>query len=234
MTIHRERSFFVDVDREGRLSIGIESNKLAACIAEAKRRRAYGVFGHFGFRFRQDNLDFLTSLPNIRRIWFWDIKLKSIDGIYALKNLREFGVHPKRPGIDFARLGKLEEITWKWNLKDTGLGSLKRLRKLYIWHYNPKHRSFEGLTIPKSIVELQINWANPKSLAGLPELPKLKRLEIACCRNLETIRELFRIAPNLEHLVVSNCGRVADGPAAVRHLRRLQHAYVRDAVLVTR
>ena len=234
MAIHREGKYLVDVDLQGRLSVGIESGRVAGCVAEAIRRGAQGVFGSADFRFREDNLDFLTQLAHLEMIWFWDVALKNIDGVYALSRLRHFRVQGKRPGVDFQRLGTLEELIWEYNPKDTGLASLDRLRMLHLWHYKPKHKSFEGLELPRSLTELQIYWANPETLAGLPALPGVTQFEVHRCRNLKTLDELPRIAPNVEHLVVTSSGRVADGAEGVKHLPKLRHAYVRDALLVSR
>jgi hypothetical protein len=124
-------------------------------------------------------------------------------------------------------------MVWFYKSEDTGLASLQRLRTLQIWHYNPTHKSLDGLELPGKIEKFEINWSNTKSLSGLPKMPNLKELGIHRCRNLETLQELPSLAPNLEHLVVASCGRVMDGPNIVRRLPRLRHAYVRDAVLVS-
>lgn len=234
VNIHREGEYLVGTDLEKHLLLGIESSRLDDCVAEVLRREAYGVFGNPYFDFRETNLDFLARLPQLGSIWFWDIALQNIDGLYALTNLLSFGIHPKRPPIDFSRLPTLEEIVWEYNPRDQGIAALAGLRKLDLWRYAPKHRTFEGLEVPTGLDELEILWSNPSSLAGLPEFPRLKTLRISRCRNLETLAELPRIAPNLEHLVVTNCPRVADGPAVVQQLPHLNHAFVRDAVLVTR
>ncbi|MFT5462079.1 MAG: hypothetical protein ACI8QS_000951 [Planctomycetota bacterium] len=232
MTIHRDNDFLVDTDLAGRLSVGIESDRIEECVAEFAARGASGVFGAPCFGFTGDDLDFLHLIPDLEKIWFWDVSLRDVAGVYALTNLRHFGVHPRRPAIDFNRLRSLEEMVWHYTAKDTNLDALKALQLLHVWHFNPKQRSFEGLALPSHLTELQINWANPRSLEGLPELPALKRLEIHRCRNLESISELARIAPNVEHLVVSACGRVSDGPEVVKHLPHLRHAFVCDQVLV--
>ena len=234
MTIERQGEFLVDWDLAGELSVGIESDNLSACVAEARKRKAAGVFGAPCFGFKQHDLSFLADLPGLQSIWFWDVAMKNIEGVYALRGIKRFGVHPKRPGIDFSRLSTLEEVVWEYNKTDTGLEALDRLKLLHIWHYTPKKMSFDGIIIPESVEDLQINWANPISLAGLPAMPKLKRMEIHRCRNLETLAELPSIAPGLEYLVVDACGRVADGKAVVKKLTKLKHAYVRDAVLVSK
>jgi len=233
MTIQRERGYLIDRDLDGTLSIGIESGKIESCIKEVIRRDAKGVFGSSYCNFKEDNLDFLRHLPTLQKIWFWDVSLKNIDGIYALTNLKYFGIVPKRPGVDFSQLETLEKVVWEYHSKDVGLGSLIGLSLLHIWHFKPKNQSFEGMDIPTSLEELKIYWANPSSLLGLPPLPKLKRLEIHNCRNLETLAELPHIAPNLEFLLVDACKRVNDGSEIVKHLPKLRHAYVQRVTLVT-
>ena len=232
MTIERKGEFLIDMELAGGLSIGIESDKLSACVKEARRRKAVGVFGAPYFGFKQDNLNFLAELPDLKSIWFWDVKLNNVEGVYALKHLKKFGIHPKRPGIDFSRLATLEQLVWDYNKKDTGVEALKRLKLFHIWHYNPKKKTFDSIVVPKSVTELQINWANPRSLDGLPVMPKLKRLEIARCRNLETLAALPQIAPRLDFLFVEACGRVSDGKTVVKKLSKLNNAFVHDTILV--
>ena len=234
MTIERLDGYLVDRDQNGLVSIGIESARLDQCVAEVSRRGALGVFGAPSFGFTQTDLDFLERLPSLQKIWFWDVALRDVDGIYSLRDLRQFGVHPRRPPISFDRLPALETMVWEHSPRDRGLSSLAHLSTLHVWHYKPRQGTFEGLALPLGIRELQLNWANPRTLAGLPELSQLRRLELHRCRNLESIAELPRIAPQLEHLVVAACGRVADGEAVVRRLPNLRHAFVRDTVLVTR
>ena len=233
MPIERDNGYLIDCDLQGRISVGIESTRVPDCVAEVLRRNATGVFGCPRFGFQGSDLTFLEELPMLRRVWFWDINLANIDGLYALEDLQYFGVHPKRPALDFSRFPKLIQVIWEPKLKDTGIASLPGLEVLHVWHFKPKHKTYRDLEIPTTITELELNWASPPSLEGLPLLPNLKRLEIHRCRNLESIAQLPIIAPNLEHLVVSSCGRVADGPEVVKHLPSIKHAFMRDKVLVT-
>jgi hypothetical protein len=233
MDIHRENGFRVWDDLEGRLLLGIETKRLRACLDEFRRREAYGLFGNPSFGFKQDNLDFLIEVPEVRSIWFWDIELKNVDGLYSLPDLKSFGAHPKRPGVDFSRLPTLDDVFVHYNPADQGLASLKRLRTLGVWHYNPKHASFEGLEMATGIAELSLVWGNAASLAGLPRFPRLTKLRIERYPKLKTLADLPRIAPNLEHLVVTGCSRVSDGRETARHLPKLHHAWIGKEGVVT-
>lgn len=87
-----------------------------------------------------------------------------------------------------------------------------------------------ALAIPEGVEELQLNFATATSLAGIPSLPKLRHLEIHYARKLTSIAEIARFAPALEHLVVAKCPHVADGPAVMRDLPRLQHGSVQGVL----
>ena len=213
MPIQREGEFLWTHDLGIASSLGIESTRLEACVAEAAARRVAGVFGHPAFGFAQADLDFLARLPWLAQVWFWDVALRSVDGLYALRGLRYFGVHPKRPPVDFSRFPALEHVVWIHEPRDRGLADAASVRHVALWHFKPRSKHFAGLELPPHVESLEINWANPSALAGLPELPRLRQLEIHRCRNLTSLGELPRIAPNLERLVITTSGRLTDHTA---------------------
>ena len=225
MPIQREGEFLWTHDLGIASSIGIESDRLEACVAEAIAQDARGVLGNPWFGFTQTDVDFLARLPDLVQVWFWDVDLRSIDGVYALPQLRHFGIHPKRPPVDFSRFPALETLVWIHEPRDQGLESAPSIRKLDLWHYKPRGKHFAGLALPPNLGELQINWANPGTLDGLPTLPELRRLEMHRCRNLATLDELPRIAPNLETLIVTTSGRLTDytALAALPNLKLALH-----------
>jgi hypothetical protein len=87
-------------------SLGLESALLRQCVEEVQRRGWRGVFGNPYFGFDEDNLDVLHQLPDLLQIWFWEINLKNVEGLYTLSSLRYFGVHDVRPSIDFSGGGR--------------------------------------------------------------------------------------------------------------------------------
>ena len=233
MPIQREGEFLWTHDLGSCSSLGIETARLDACVAEAAARHVGGVFGNPTFGFVQDDLDFLARLPWLVQVWFWDVSLRSIDGLYALGGLRHFGVHPKRPAIDFSRFPMLEHVVWIHEPRDQGLAAARSVRHLALWHYKPRSRQFAGLDLPPDLESLEIDWANPSTLAGIRELPRLLSLELHRCRNLVSLDVLPRIAPNLERLVVTTCGRLADH-GALAELPRLRFARQDGRDLVAR
>lgn len=209
MPIKRENGFLVTRDIGVTPSLGIETARLALCLERVKSKKLSGVFGSPCFGFAQDNLDFLAQIPKVIQVWFWDVKLKSIEGLYNLRDLTYCGIHPKRPGINFSKFPLLDTLVLWWNCKDEGLAK-SNIKDLMLWHYNPKHRTFEGLKFPPHVASLEISWANPESLAGVPRLDFLSKLEIHRCRNLRSLSQLPAIAPNLKKLIVTTCGKLCD------------------------
>jgi len=167
-------------------------------------------------------------LPWLEVVWFWDVALLNVDGLYALKSLKRFGVHPKRPPVDFSQFQNLREVIVEPRKHDRGLATLEHVELLHIWHFKPSTGTFQSLEFPRSITELQINWANVKTLDSLPPLPHLTRLEVHRCRNLESLGNLADRFPCLQHLVVDSCGKVpkSEGQRAVSEVSTLKHVFV--------
>lgn len=230
MHIVKEGLFFLDYD-EGGVSVGMDSERLDECIEEVNRRGATGVFGSPTFGFRQDNVDFLARIAHVDWVWFWDVELNNIDGLYSLANLRYFGVHPKRPDVDFAKFPKLNLVVWIYKPGDTGLSKLTHLSTLNLWRYKGRGKTFEDVQLPTCLENLQISWANVTSLKGLPHLEKLKKLEIHYCRSLGDLAGLRDIAPNLEHMVVTGCGKLSINSIDVSEFPLLRHAAIMGKIV---
>jgi hypothetical protein len=234
MPIAREGKFLVTETMEHTPHLGIESSILNDCVLEAKTKGYKGVFGSPNFGFKEPTLDSLLSLTELESIWFWDIKLESVDAVYELKSLLSFGVHPSRPALNFSRIPTLKRLVVEPRPKDSGIETLAALEMLHIWHYAPKTKTFENMALPPNLQELQLNWANPQSLDGLTISPTLKRLEIHRCRNLENISSLPTLFPNLEHLVITTCGKLDRNLSnnIGTELPKLKHAFIQDTKVV--
>lgn len=230
----REGPFLVNRSPTQIPRLGMESGMLKECVEAVRSQGFRGIFGSPAFGFFERTLDFLHELPDIEEVWFWDVKLRDVDAIYSLRSLRFFGIHPGRPAINFARIPSLRHITWNYKPADTGVRELELLDSLHVWHYLPKSKSFSDLSLPAKLTELHINWANPSTLEGLRGVPGLRRLEIHRCRNLESLALVPMLFPQLEHLVVLTCGRLAAGEdeRIAAQLPSLKHAFVQNRKVV--
>jgi hypothetical protein len=214
MPIQREGKYLIIRELGITPSIGIETRKIRACIAAAKTKAFEGVFGTPSFGFEENNLDFLAQLPHLRQVWIWGCQFDSIEGVYSLAALEYCGLmENKRPGIDFSLFRRLETLITPWNPKDTGLRR-STIRRFHLWHFNPRTKTFAGLSLPPGCRILELYWLNPASLAGLEPLPKLRELGIHCSRNMQDLALLPHFAPNLRQLIVTGCKRLKS-PAGI-------------------
>ena len=205
MPIARTGKFLETPDLGITHSLGIESEMVEDCVAEIQRRGIRGVFGSRCFGFREENLDFLNRIPTTEQVWFWEIDLKDIDGLYALNGLRYFGIHERRAPIDFSRFPALDRMVWQPRAKDSGVEHLRSLSQLDLWRFKPKSKSYEDLHLPQSLEKLDVNWSNPTDLTGFPTLPNLRELQFHYCRNLMSLEGIADFAPNLRKLIVTRC-----------------------------
>ena len=228
MPIARVGRFLVSPDKSPVPHLGLETDILALCVEECLGHPYKAVFGTPSFGFRESDLDCLTRLQHLEAIWFWDVALKNVDALYTLPKLQFFGVHPRRPAVDFSRLPTLKSLVWIYKPQDKGVTELTALEHLSLWRFQPKNKSFAGLALPAHVTELEINWANPATLEGLTPNANLRRLTISRCRNLESLALLPELYPSLEHLVVEACGRISreEGKRVAAQLPSLKHAYV--------
>jgi hypothetical protein len=205
-------------------SLGIESEQLDDCIAEINRRGIRGVFGCPVFGFKESNLDFLNQLHEIQQVWFWEIDLKDITGLYSQKNIELFGMSPKRPAIDFSCFTRLRDMVWQPIKHDAGVEKLQRLARLDVWRYKTKDMSFTELKLPESLRKLEFNWCNQNSITALPVLPNLEELQLHYCRNLKSLSGLRTAVPNLKKLVITRCANLESVEEALS--MHLEHIYI--------
>ena len=221
MGIERKPRGFYEWDADARLgrprAVGIESRRVKQCMARYNEANFRGLFGSPYFGFREENLDFL-NLAKVKPIWlwFWDVKMKDLDALYELDELDQFGIHPKRPGIDFSRFRRLSLVVNHWLKQDTGIAN-SSIKKYNLWHFKPRSKSFAEVEIPLGVEKLELYWANPASLDGFPVLKNLKELQIHRCRNLADLSALPRIAPNLRHLLTTTSSRLAPKVGVLNH-----------------
>ncbi|MEZ5499818.1 MAG: hypothetical protein R3E77_10370 [Steroidobacteraceae bacterium] len=208
----------------------MESRRLAVCMAHYKSKRFGGLFGTPDFGFEERNLDFLYDAKNANWLWFWDVALESIDALYELKVVREIGINPKRPGIDFSRLPSLRAVTNHWIRADRGIGG-SRITRYRLLHFNPRAKQFGQAEMPSRVEQLEMIWANPASLQGLPILPCLRELQLHRCPNLRDLSSLPMIAPALETLIITSAPRV-NAEHGVRDHPNLSRAQVNGIAII--
>lgn len=221
MFIERKASGFYEWDADARFdrphAIGVESARAAECMAHYNEVGAGGLFGNPTFGFHGSDLEFLRlARVKPRWIWFWDVEIQNLDALYLLEELDYFGIHPARPGIDFSRFRRFDKAMLHWNKRDTGIAQ-SPICVFHLWHFKPRSKSFADVEIPRNVEHLDLTFANPAGLEGLPLLERLTHLEIHRCSKLSDLSALPRIAPNLRTLLATNSKRLVPGAGVLDH-----------------
>ena len=85
---------------------------------------------------------------------------------------------------------------------------LSEIEYLIIWHHKNSIKDLSNLpNIPK-LKYLEINWSNSLSLEGLEKYNSLKRLEIHMCTKLESIEDISSLKNSLEYVHFNGCKKI--------------------------
>jgi len=230
--IKKKGEFYIN--QENGHSLGIDSSNLPNCISEFNKQYSFfkkgtlynSIFGHQSFGFTESNLEFLKHFKKVNKIWFWDVDLKNIDGIYHLKNLQSFGILGKRPSIDFSKFSNLKEITLDWETKDYNLDFCQDLENFYLWHHKPREKDFTNFKFPTACKNnLSLNWTNVENLTTLNGLQGLKIIEIHRSRNLKSLKGLEKYSNTIEQIIVTTSGKLEEYEF-IKEFPNLKKAYI--------
>ena len=236
--IRKEGQFYINRDRG--LSLGIDSSNMENCISEfnkqykfLKRGKPYiSIFGHHSFGFKEPNLNFLKHFKKVEKIWFWDVSLNDIEGIYFLQNLKSIGLIGKRPAIDFSHFKFLKEITVDWETKDYHLEYCENVEDFYLWHHKPKEKNFNAFKFPLNCKNsASLNWTNVEDLSTLNGLKGVKKIEIHRSRNLKSLKGIEKYSDTLEQIIVTTCGKLEEYEF-IKEFPNLKKAYINKEVLI--
>lgn len=223
---HDDRGFLFWPDAWGTPAIGLETKCLQQCVDEVHARNLRGVFGRHP-EFREPDLSCLLELTDVTAVELWDVTLKDISALYGLPKLSHFRISGKRPLIQFEKMTSVQHLVLEHHKNDTGISTLTNLKMMHLWRFKAKEKKAFKFGLPRGIEELGIFWSNVESLEGFGICPRVKRLEVARCRNLRSLGDLRTTFPKLEHLVVDACGRLTADEAkrALTEHTNIKHAF---------
>ncbi|KAA3437792.1 hypothetical protein [Rufibacter hautae] len=211
MLIVPEEEVYIDKeDQDGYKSIGIVTEKLDICIQKYKQENFNGIFGHPNFGFKNEDFGFIKDFKEAKRIWFWDINVSDVSGLYTLENPEYFGVMGKRPMLDFFHFASLKTLVLEWNSKDRNLQTCKNLELFNLWNHKPKEKSFINFNFPNAAKEVGLYWTNIEDLTTMNGLRGLNKISIERSRNLKSLRGLEKYSNSLESIFIDTCGKLTD------------------------
>lgn len=228
------RGFLYQPEAQGTPAIGLETVSLQKCIEEVISQGAQGVFGRFP-EFQEADLSCLKQLPNLINAAFWDVRLDDLSDIYDLSRLTHFRISGKRPPLELERLPSIQNLNIEHHKKDSGFSMLENLKRMHLWRFKVNSDETYEFRLPKSLESLGIFWSNVRTLEGFGVCPSVKSLEIARCRNLQSLGDLRTTFPKLEHLVVDACGRLTaeEAKQALAEHTSIKHAFAGKKLIVS-
>jgi hypothetical protein len=84
-----DHGFLFWPDAWGTPALGLETDRMHACIEEVRVRQLGGVFGRHP-EFKETDLSCLEAIPDLTGAAFWDTSLTDISTIYFLPQLAYF------------------------------------------------------------------------------------------------------------------------------------------------
>lgn len=177
-----------------------------------------------------DNLDFLSCCPWLKALKIIDFKIRSVEPIHVLHDLRTLEVMTYcQTELRFQAFPYLEDCALEWRQKAESLFSCAGLKSLFVNSYSGRSlASFSNLKNLESLAVLNaplesldgieslrklhfLRLANLKklrSLSGIECLTKLEELEVHTCRKITSIKEVASLI-NLRKLHLNNNGDIA-------------------------
>ncbi|SFH37007.1 hypothetical protein [Pontibacter chinhatensis] len=211
MLIVPEEDIFIDKEKQGGYkSIGIVTDKLDKCIAKYQQENFNGIFGNPSFGFKNVDFDFVKDFKDAKFIWFWNINVNDITGLYNLENAEYFGVLGKRPLLDFSNFRSLKTLVLEWHQKDKNLYNCENIEHFDLWHHKPKDKSFADFSFPRFAKKVGLNWTNVEDLTTLNGLKGMSEISIDRSRNLKSLRGLETYADTIEKLYFDTCNKLSD------------------------
>jgi hypothetical protein len=167
------------------------------------------------------DVSFLSSLPWLQSLKIIDLKIKSVEPIHQLHELRALEVitYCETP-IRFLAFPKLENCGLEWRPKSESLFDCATLKRLFLNRYTGGNlMAFLRLTDLESLAVLN---APLETLEGISSLQNLRILRLAGLKKLRSLDGLQFLSA-LDELEVHTCPRISsiDEVGALENLRKL-------------
>jgi hypothetical protein len=168
-----------------------------------------------------DNLYFLSLCPWLKAFKIIDFKIRSVEPIHELHDLRALEVMTYcNTELQFSAFPQLEECALEWRIKAESLFNCGGLKHLFVNSYSGKNlASFSRL---EKLESLAILNAPIISLDGISSLRNLRSLRLANLKKLQSLKGI-EVLTNLEELEIHTCRQITSISeiAALLNLRKL-------------
>lgn len=200
--------FEVSVKLNGHNFLRIDSERLKESVDFYKKNKSnlYGV-SLSNRLFKEENLDFITQIQDVRGIIIVD-EIKDISAIQNASNLEYIQMEKLNLALDLSCFPKLKELRCDWSKKIKNLSLSENLETLALWGYKSASNSLGELSLPMNIKNLELVKSSVVSLAGIEKNTHLESVSIHYFNNLEDISSLSQLK-RLRQLHLEKCKKIS-------------------------
>lgn len=224
MSIEIIDGFKIIPNEDGNL-LGVESNRIEVCMRYAVKKKITKIFIHAGDNYKLKDINFLEKYNFITHLTVSQNPLGveiDISAVNQLRKLKFLSLSNKNQAIDFSCFPELEDGSIDWNNKLINIATCKKLRRLVLWKYKPKSKSFLELDGLTALQSLEITESNIESFSGIESLVKLNSFEGTYLSKLESLAGIELLSKNIRTLVLNTCKSLKDYGTALGTLTNLE------------
>jgi len=220
MEFQRIDGFKIMPNKDGYL-LAVESDKLEECMEYALEKNITKISIHSYDGYTLENVSFLRRYNFFKELSITDDKINIAD-VHSLKKLEYLSLSNGQQSIDFSAFPNLKECSIDWNTRILILSEAKNLRKLKIWKYKPKSKSFIELNGLSALESLAITESNIESFVDIGNMKNIHSFEGHYLSKLERLKGIEALAQNLKILILDFCKKLNKYEESLEELKMLQ------------
>ena len=195
----------VQYPKEGRVAL-IRNEKSESILTALNKDKIEAISLNCSRGWLGEDVSFLSELKFVRCLSITTSEIKNLNAIENMESLEHVQLTscPSEP-VDFTKLTKLNTCYLYWWKGALSIFSCTWLNELYL--DGAKLKDFSGLGNLVNLEKLVIANSNIKSLDWLPNLTKLKELDLTNCKGLEDFSSISQLH-NLNKLVIEGCKKL--------------------------
>lgn len=154
-------------------------------------------------------IDFLKECTDIEKLTIYSLAVKNFNGLSFLINLKVLALHlNNNTKLDLGDLSSLEELYGELPARTTGLSRLKNLKRVQIWSYKPRSKTFAELGEIENLEVLHLIQAQIESFEGIGQFKLLQELDLYGINKLTDISAIGLLRSSLKILTMENCKNI--------------------------
>lgn len=188
----------------------VSSEHLSECLELIKVHNFKSI--SIGESYNLSDIDFLKECSQIEKLYLKGENVINFEGLSFLVNLKFIAMNylNKKVKLDLGNLFSLKELYGELPTNTTGLAKLKNLKRIQIWSYKPRSKTFTELGEIENLEVLHLIQAKVESFEGIGQFKTLQELDLYGLNKLTDISDIGLLKSSLRNLILENCKNIQD------------------------